>query len=122
MARVDVPAFDQVSSEFQPVPEGQYAVTIEATDLTTTKDSKQPLMKVTYNIAEGEFAGRKIFDNLTFGQMALWRVKKLCEASGAPYDSGGFNTEDLVGRPLQIIVMQEVYEGKPQNKVRDYVK
>ena len=53
---------ENVSSEFEALPEGQYLAKITEAELTKSSTDK-PMIKVTWEITDGEYEGRKLFDN-----------------------------------------------------------
>lgn len=54
------------SADFSPIPPGQYQLLIDAGEIKQTKAGDDMLV-LTYVVENGEFAGRKIWDNLVYG-------------------------------------------------------
>ena len=49
---------------FDPVPAGEYLVIIENSDFMENKQATGQMLKLTYQIIDGPFKGRKLFNNL----------------------------------------------------------
>lgn len=58
----DVEKAKENSSDFPEIPEGDYEVVVEALTLGQSKKG-DPMLKITFNILDGEFKGHKIFYN-----------------------------------------------------------
>ncbi len=54
-------------AEFGIVPAGEYSVIIEDSDFQPSKSGSGHTMSLTYQIIEGNFAGRKVFEHLVRG-------------------------------------------------------
>ena len=55
---------DEVESSFDPVPAGEYIAIIESSDYVDNKQNTGKILKLTYQIIDGQMKGRKIFNNL----------------------------------------------------------
>ncbi len=60
-----------------PLPIGEYLFTVVGFEQKNSKSSNQPMIAVTFEVAEGELAGRKAFNNYSLTQKALGRLKSL---------------------------------------------
>lgn len=109
---------EEVSTEFEPLPSGQYlAKIVNPDDFTLTKSQNgNDMIKVAWTITEGEYEGRKVFDNIALH--VPWKVKQYCEAAGI--ESGtNLDTDDFIGLEALIQVNQEEYQGQARNKVKN---
>lgn len=92
---------------FEPVPEDVYLATLDC-DVEVNAGVKAPYWKWTFIIPEGqEYAGRKFWTNTSLSENALWKLKEIFEAFGVPTS---YNTEDLVGRQVKLVVIQRIAE------------
>lgn len=92
--------FDKVdeASSFDPIPEEWYLSQLAEVEETTTK-AGDPMWKLKWEIIQGEFEGRFVWDNLVFVEKAYGRVKLLLRRCGV----------DTTGR---IKVVPAMIEGK----------
>lgn len=116
---------------FKPVPAGEYLVEVANVEVTESK-SGDPMLKVQYKIAEGEYAGRTVFDNImldyhnkdTREQVMAYAQRDLEVLLGQEMTGKqNLSTEDLVGAQATAVVTQTVTpveeggSGEPQNNV-----
>lgn len=109
---------EDVSNEFEPLPSGQYLAKIATGDdfLLSESQSGKPMIKVAWTVTEGEYEGRKIFDNIVLS--VGWKVKQYCEAAGI--ESGtSLDTEDFIGLEALVQVGQQEYQGSIRNQVKN---
>jgi len=105
--------------DFEPIPAGNYVVRVlEATEKSSAKGK---YIKLTLEVTEGEYAGRKLFHNLSELPQSLWNLKRFLDAAGVEYGEEGFATEDIQGAELEVSVVQEPYNDKITNKVKGYL-
>lgn len=114
---------DVETSDFEALPAGRYLVRVETTE--EREGQKAPYLAVTYEVIEPEeYAGRKLFDNLSFSQKALFRFKGFLQAIGYTeedlaeeftWEEGEFNDAEL-----EVQVYIDTWEGKQTNKVRKH--
>ncbi|MDI6794806.1 MAG: DUF669 domain-containing protein [bacterium] len=83
MPKVDFSTIDDVQ-DFSPIPDGQYLSRLSEIEETTTQYGDE-LWKLRFEVIEGEYAGRYIFDNMVFSKAALKRVKLICSRLGIDY-------------------------------------
>lgn len=113
---------------FEPVPAGQYLVTIAGGELGESGDDAKhpgsPYINWDLVIAEDEFAGRHIFTITSFWPESLqYGLKPLLKAVGVNTDGEiDFEIEDLINKQLYVkvnIKKQEGYDDK--NNVRRFI-
>lgn len=83
-----------VKNEFEPLPPSTYEARITECDFTQSQRTNKPMLKFTWEIVDGEFAGRKLFDNVLLE--TSWKVKQYAEAAGIPNGSNP-DTTDFIG-------------------------
>ena len=107
-------------SGFEAIPAGNYEVKVVEAQEKTSKAGHKKIALV-FEVTGAESAGRKLFHDLSELPQALWKLKKFLDACGVEYDEDGFATEDILGSDLEVVVVQEIYNEKPTNKVTDYL-
>lgn len=117
------------SQNFEPLPEGEYGVTIEKVVESLTKETGRPLIKIQYNVVNGKNANRKLFDNIVIFEgdaKGAGITKHFLHVIDEPYE-GKFavNPDNWVGKSLTVkvtideqwnsnkIVSREVYSDLP---------
>jgi hypothetical protein len=98
---------DPVGS-FDPLPLGEYVVMISASEMKITKNGKGQYLQLTYDVSEGEFTGRKIFDRLnlvneneTAQEIAQRSLSAICRCVGVLHPK---NSEELHDKPMVVKV------------------
>ena len=84
----------EVKNEFEALPASSYEAKIAACEYTQAKTSGKPMLKFTWEVLDGEFAARKLFDNVLLE--TSWKVKQYADVAGIPSGSE-LNTEDFLG-------------------------
>lgn len=85
---------EEVKNEFEPLPPSTYEAKIADCELTNSQKTNKPMLKFSWEIVDGEFAGRKLFDNVLIE--TTWKVKQYAEAAGIPSGSE-LDTADFKG-------------------------
>jgi len=95
--------FSQVKG-LDPIPVGEYLASItSASDGMSSNNN--PKIDIQWKVEDGPFAGRIVFDNLTFTEASAFRVKNTLLALDFPEDfKGDVNGEMLVGKTAYIVV------------------
>jgi hypothetical protein len=100
---------------FEPLPVGVYGVEIESTDVADTKSGNGKALKITYAVVDGQFAGRKLFENINIShsnpqaeQIGRKTLSSLCRAIdlNSPDDS-----DEFIGRRLRVRIKVRKQEG-----------
>lgn len=84
----------EVKNEFEALPPSTYEGKIATCEFTTSKSTNKPMLKFTWEVLDGEFAGRKLFDNVLIE--TSWKVKQYAEAAGIPSGTE-LDTNDFIG-------------------------
>lgn len=83
-----------VKNEFEALPASTYEGKLITCELTMSKNTNKPMLKMTWEILDGEFAGRKLFDNVLLE--TAWKVKQYAEAAGI-HNGTELDTNDFIG-------------------------
>lgn len=109
---------EDVSTEFEPLPSGEYFGKVVNPDDVNLKESStgKPMISIAWTIQEGEYEGRKLYDNIVLS--VQWKVKQYCVAAGI--ESGKeIDTDDFVGLEALIQVTQQEYQNQIRNQVKN---
>lgn len=108
------------------IPEGVYDVVVDKAEFATSKvGASSNIIKVTYKITTGEFAGRVLFDNI--GEKAYsFRLMPLLSACGVDLDREfstaqevyNFGINAIKGKPVRVEVIHREYNGKTYPNVK----
>lgn len=120
------------SMSFEPLPKGQYKVTVDACELGESKKGN-PMYTVDFVVTEGEHAARQIrYWLVMVTKNGLhWDLPKFCTASGNPWPTE--RTErttdyyyqvalDIIGKTATITVDVEESEYNGQTSKRNNIK
>lgn len=122
--RVD---FSTVPDGFEPVPEGVYEARKTGHELKDSKSSEFQYYSVEYTIDEGEYAGRKLWDNYSMNPKSLFAMKKALVACGVDPTSSDETDElweEADGASVRLNVKTRTYtdpdtdEEKLQNDIK----
>lgn len=109
MPKVDFSKVDDVQ-DFSPLPDGKYLCRLSEIEETTTQYDDE-MWKLKFEVIQGEFTGRFIFDNLVFSEAAIKRAKLICSRLGLDVSGELDLTPSLLeGRRCHISVLTEEYE------------
>lgn len=120
------------SLSFEPLPEGQYKVTVDACELGESKAGK-PMYTVDFVVTEGDHASRQVryWLVLVTKKGLHWDLPKFCEASGNGWpdeptkrNEAYFNQValDLVGKTATITVAIEEREYNGEMRKNNNIK
>lgn len=120
------------SMSFEPLPKGQYKVTVDACELGESKKGN-PMYTVDFVVTEGEHAARQIrYWLVMVTKNGLhWDLPKFCTASGNPWPTE--RTErttdyyyqvalDIVGKTATITIDVEESEYNGETRKRNNIK
>ena len=120
------------SMSFEPLPKGQYKVTVDACELGESKKGN-PMYTIDFVVTEGEHAARQIrYWLVMVTKNGLhWDLPKFCTASGNPWPTE--RTErttdyyyqvalDIVGKSATITVDVEESEYNGETRERNNIK
>lgn len=120
------------SLSFEPLPEGQYKVTVDACELGESKAGK-PMYTVDFVVTEGDHASRQVryWLVLVTKKGLHWDLPKFCEASGNAWPdeptkrNGAYFNQvalDLVGKTATITVAIEEREYNGEMRKNNNIK
>lgn len=127
----DLRGFDasqvEPASEFAPLPPGKYVAVITASEMKPTRSGNGAYLELTFQIIEGEFKGRVLWDRLNLDnphplavKIARGELSAICRAVGVltPNDSC-----ELHNLPLVVTVKQKRdADGEVWNEIAGYAK
>ena len=120
------------SMSFEPLPKGQYKVTVDACELGESKSGKA-MYTVDFVVNEGDHAARQIryWLVLVTKKGLHWDLPKFCEASGNAWPDEPTNRNeayfnqvalDIIGKTATITVDVEESEYNGQTQMRNNIK
>lgn len=113
---------------FRLLPPGEYRVQITRSELKETRNGG-PVLSFTYEIREGAFQGRRVWDYLRLwhanpvtAEIAMRRLKSIATASGCPNPNYIADSSELHGREMRIKVSIRRDEcGNEYQSIRAYL-
>lgn len=111
---------DTINEGFTPIPEGEYEAYVFEVEKKTFRSGNEGYA-VTYNIAEGPYQGRKIFDNIVLTEAAYWKLGQFYKAVTGQSGEVEIDTNQLpqfVGKRvlLSVKVEEQTYQGETQER------
>lgn len=111
----------QIASPTDQVDEGWYHVRIARVEVTTSKTSGEPCVKVLHKIqTEGAMLGRSIPDTISLQSQALFKLKAYYNAVGYKPGPEGHDPEKLLDCELYLYVQHQMYQGNPTLNIPPY--
>jgi len=114
------------SVAFEPVPAGKYLAAITASELKTTKKGDGTYLQLEFNVLDGEFRGRKVWDRLCINhpndltqKIARGGLSAICRAVGVmqPKDSVELHNIPLV---VTVKLKKRQDTGELTNEIKGY--
>ena len=116
--------FDRVDDidDFTPLPDDDYLCKLAEIEEASTQGGDE-LWKLRFEVIEGEYAGRFIFDNMVFSEKALKRAKLICSRLGLNVSGEiDLTPEMLLNKVCILKVTTEEYEdSEGKTKKRNVV-
>lgn len=122
--------FDEVKEVegFAPLPAGEYVAISETASVEQNRNQDGIVIKVSFQIVDGEFKGRKVYANFNWSNpnemaqnIGRSEFKKFCAAIGV----GSFpdETAELIERPLrlQLGIRNNKLTGEPQQAIKKFI-
>lgn len=102
---------------FDPIPGNWYPLTIVEHEMRKGKASGEPYINWTLEVAEGEYAGRKIWVITSLSKKALFKLKEFLEACDVDAEGEiNFDPVDLYNKTILGQVKLEDYEDEDGEK------
>jgi len=93
---------------FEAMPEGIYDAVLDG-EVETGDGTNGIYWKWTFKITtDGEFEGRNAWLNTSLSDKAMWKLKEVFEAFGVAADT---DTDDLIGKPVKLMIVQKIIGG-----------
>ncbi len=110
----------------EPVPAGVYQARVDTSKSEVRRSqSGNDVVSIAYVIENPpEYAGRRVIENYTITEKALWKLGRVLHALGvvAPGTKKfTFDTKDIHGKQCKIKVSQEAYNDRLRNRVDDVI-
>lgn len=121
MPKIDFNNVEDVKG-FNPLPDGEYVCRVAGVEEAATQRGDE-MWRVRFVVESGPHKGRYIFDNISFGALAVKRVKLLCSCLGIDVTcEQDLTPGDVIGRTCCVTVATEEYEDQEGNtKLRNTV-
>jgi hypothetical protein len=113
------------SAGFECLPRGLYEVLVDECTYGNSQRSGNPMWTWVFEVADGDYAGRKLFYHTPFMESTMPRVKKIVGILAPELLATKFNPQQLadenffVGKRCRARVDVRKYEGENRNNVRD---
>lgn len=124
--RIDWDESEITETDYSPLPPGEYVCAMTGQDEFTTKAGNGQGVTLKWEVQQGEYQGRILFDSLLLHhpsekaqQIARGRLKTLKSKVGK--QTAG-DTSELIGCLATVRVDVEQYEGKFRNRVKGYTE
>jgi Protein of unknown function (DUF669) len=104
-----------------PLPPGEYVCRITEADEGRSSGG-HPQLELEMRVVVGDYTGGTIRDWLVITEGTRGKVRALLEGAGIQIPAGTFALEPVMlrGRPVEIVVRQEDYNGEPKIRVKAY--
>ncbi len=123
---LDLDSIPEGRGSFDPIPAGWYMAQITSSEVAVTKNGQGKMLKLRFDIMEGEFENRVVFDqpcyqhtNAQTQLIAQQRLKDICTAGG---HQGPFSDSEVLHyHPMMIKVgirVDKTGQYEPQNEVK----
>lgn len=111
--------FSSVPSR-EALPEGVYELQVASAE-ETTSSTGNPMLKIELDVLDDD-QNHKIWDNFVLIDKCLWKIKEFFEALGMDTSKVcEIDSAELVGLTVKAKVIQDEYEGNPQNRIKKYL-
>jgi hypothetical protein len=117
-----LPDLSDVETKGFVIPEGDYRIRVA--DIETGEGSSGTYFKWTFEIAEGQFEGKKPKPEYTsLAKESQWKLKSLLECLDIPIPAKAFELDydDVIGKECMASIDHESYEGRIQSKISNFV-
>ena len=111
----------------QALPGGTYNAIVEAPKDIEKSSQGRDMMVFRFKIIDP--VGPDFWDSPKFYMTkqdtigwATRSMKELADACGTHYDPAGFDTDDMNGKQIKIVLEQEIYQDKMQNRIVHFLK
>lgn len=95
-----------------PVPKGVYKAKVADITEGTSQSSGNDMLTVEYELVEGDFKGRKLWDYVVLTDAAAWKLRQFIDAMGVKA-KGTLDTVELIGNLVLVRVKHEA-DSRPE--------
>ena len=121
-----VPDTNDQYQGFEPLPAGEYKVQITDSDIVTPKSGNGSMIKFVYEVvADAQFDGRKIFDNIIIEHSSVdaerigkQKLNTICALTGVKSLK---DTAQLHGKTMTLLISVKDNQGEKQNVIKKYL-
>jgi hypothetical protein len=105
------------------LPEGEtFVFEVAEVEQKTSDNSGADYLSFTLKVAEGDYQGAKVWDNMSLQPQALWKLRGFLEAAGFVIDGVvDLDLNELKGLQVSGTVVHEEYQGKKKNRIDAYL-
>jgi Protein of unknown function (DUF669) len=121
--------YSEVNGDFAPLPVGKYECIVSAVEVTKTKETQKPMLKVTLTVRDDidqQGAKRKFFDNMVEQENMMWKFQQVAKAAqfpeGTDVESLAHFAELLLYKTVVIKNKHRVYNGETQDSVGSWLE
>lgn len=115
---------DQEGGTFEPIPAGEYEAYLHNVEFKTF-NSGNTGYNLEFTVAEGQYQGRKVFDNLVLIDNAKWKLAQFWKAITDDTGEVVVDTEKVpsfVGRKVLLKLDTDTYEKNGETRDKNVVK
>lgn len=129
--------FAEIEGGFEPLPEGTYDCIIEKVEVRESKSSDNNYLNWEFKVTDDDHENQRLWMITSLSDRALFRLKDVFEALGVlndemdiewdddveitPQEGPLLLNPDVVGLPCEVVVHNEMYDGKERNRVDSVV-
>lgn len=122
MGKFDPNAHD--TGDHDVIPAGTYLAHLDTFERRTSEKSGNEYLAMEFIILSGPYKGRKVFDNMSLGEKALWRLAALCKAvdhlEEFDLDEDEEISEALSEKKFALRTKTETYQGEKRSRVHSF--
>lgn len=104
------------------LPEQDFVLEVDEVELKTSNNSGENYLSFTFKVAEGKYAGKKVWHNCSLQPQALFNLRGVLEALGLEVPQGPLELDpaDLIGMQCGGAIQNEMFEGKKKARVVEF--
>ena len=116
--KIGIPDFDKVEVGYEALPPATYSALVTGCEAKKGKEKGTPYIGWEFTIQGPTHNGRKIFENTGYADAKSQPfTKRLVVGCGATFDNGGFNTEDCLGKRVEVVLGQALNDRVTPNRM-----
>lgn len=122
MAKFDPNQHD--SGDREVIPAGTYLAHLDTFERRTSENTGNEYLAMEFIILSGPYKGRKVFDNMSLNEKALWRLARLCKAVDFLEEFDLYEDEEVVEalqeKKFALRTKTETYQGDKRSRVHSF--